>query len=537
MRTWGYNVNKSSALWECFSRNTADTRCMRNTANFYIRNVMTGLRKSPEERTHAETEVLHEVFTGIQKANLLAVERYRKKLRKLRLAGGMKSAVVCSCLELKQFSYPTRTNWFLSYEVLDAVFKATEHPVYCRMDSQVNQNAIRKTVKAWKSYFKAVRDYAAHPEKYQAKPRIPGYIRTMGATAWWTNQTAKFLFRDGKAYLRFVNVKQPFCLGNASLFEGSTYVKTEVQPFHGHFRVLVTFDDHQKEAPVPEYPERILGVDIGLSNLLAAAGNFGDAPFVIGGGPVKALNQWFNKRKAELLSALTRGSDSKHSMKESHALDALSRKRDDTLNDIFYKCAWYLLRYAKANQVDVIVIGYNKTQKQGIGIGKQNNQAFVSVPYGKLRQCIRTVAAKLQVPVVEQEESYTSKASLLDLDQIPVYQSGKKNETGFSGSRIRRGLYRSADGTVLNADVNGAGNILRKRYPEAFDGRPLSYLWKTTKAVEIKDWYQKGGKKVSQKRHKASIASKVHHEQRKQTRREYLKLFGKSKKKREPEAG
>ena len=74
MRTWGFNVNKNSALWKCFSRNTADTRCMRNTANFYIRNVMTGLRKSPEERTHAETEVLHEVFTGIQKANTLAVE-------------------------------------------------------------------------------------------------------------------------------------------------------------------------------------------------------------------------------------------------------------------------------------------------------------------------------------------------------------------------------------------------------------------------------------------------------------------------------
>lgn len=71
MRTWGYNVNKSSALWECFSRNTADTRCMRNTANFYIRNVMTGLRKSPEERTHAETEVLHEVFTGIQRQTSL----------------------------------------------------------------------------------------------------------------------------------------------------------------------------------------------------------------------------------------------------------------------------------------------------------------------------------------------------------------------------------------------------------------------------------------------------------------------------------
>ena len=145
------------------------------------------------------------------------------------------------------------------------------------------------------------------------------------------------------------------------------------------------------------------------------------------------------------------------------------------------------------------------------------------------------VAMKLQVPVVEQEESYTSKASLLDLDEIPVYKKGQKTGA-FSGIRIRRGLYRSADGTVLNADVNGAGNILRKRYPEAFDGMDLSYLWKTTKAVQIKDWYQKGEKKNGNRRHKASGASKAHHEQRKRVRREYLKLFGKSKKKRQPEA-
>ena len=84
--------------------------------------------------------------------------------------------------------------------------------------------------------------------------------------------------------------------------------------------------------------------------------------------------------------------------------------------------------------------------------------------------------------------------------------------------------------------MNGAGNILRKRYPEAFDGMDLSYLWKTTKAVQIKDWYQKGEKKNGNRRHKASGASKAHHEQRKRVRREYLKLFGKSKKKRQPEA-
>ena len=116
---------------------------------------------------------------------------------------------------------------------------------------------------------------------------------------------------------------------------------------------------------------------------------------------MKAVNQWFNKHRAKLLSDRTRGLDSTRSEKNSHALDALSRKREDVLRDVFYKCAWYLLQYAKHHNVDVIVVGYNKEQKQEIEMGKANNQAFVSVTFEKLRQCIRVVAAKLQIPVVE----------------------------------------------------------------------------------------------------------------------------------------
>lgn len=186
MRTWTINYKRNTVLWEYFTRATTDTRCMRNTANFYIRNTMTGLRKSPEERTKAETEVLHDVFTGIQKANLRSEERYAKKMEKLRQAGGMRSAVACSKMKQTVFAYPTRKEWFLSYGTLDAIFKEIKHPVYCRMDSQVNQNAIRKTEKAWVGYFHARKEYLAHPEKFQGKPKIPGYIRTTGSTAWWT---------------------------------------------------------------------------------------------------------------------------------------------------------------------------------------------------------------------------------------------------------------------------------------------------------------------------------------------------------------
>lgn len=217
MRTRTINFkNKSSVFWKYFTENTTDTRCMRNTANFYIRNTMTGIRKSPEERTSLETEVLHDVFTGIQKANWEAEERFLSKLERLAKTGGMKAAVQRSKLVQTVFAYPTKDKWFLNYETLDAIFKETSHPVYRRMNSQVNQNAIRKTVKSWVGYFESMKEYAACPEKFLGKPKLPGYIRTQQATAWWTKQIARLTFQAGKAYLQFVNLKEMFCIGKES---------------------------------------------------------------------------------------------------------------------------------------------------------------------------------------------------------------------------------------------------------------------------------------------------------------------------------
>lgn len=260
MRTRTINFkNKSSVFWKYFTENTTDTRCMRNTANFYIRNTMTGIRKSPEERTSLETEVLHDVFTGIQKANREAEERFLSKCDSLRKIGGMKSAVQRSRLVQTVFSYPTKDKWFLNYETLDAIFKGTDHPVYRRMNSQVNQNAIRKTVKSWVGYFESVKEYAVCPEKFLGRPKLPGYIRTQQATAWWTKQTARLTFQAGKAYLQFVNLKEMFCIGKESQYRGLKYIKTEIKPFHGQFRILITLDDHMKEPKLPEDPKRSLG--------------------------------------------------------------------------------------------------------------------------------------------------------------------------------------------------------------------------------------------------------------------------------------
>lgn len=299
MRTWKINIQptKDAVLCDYFAENTTAAKCMYNVANFYIRNTITGIRKSPEERTACETEVLHYVFTGIQKANLHARENYEKKLKKYQDMHTEKGDKLAADLKCKVFPYPTKEKWFLSYGVLDAIFKHTDNPTYRRMNSHVNQNAIKKAVKGWKSYFKAVRDYAVHPEKYKARPRIPGYKHAAKMTAAYTSQTAVFSCQDGHAYLKFVNHKQPVRIGKESLYADMTYAKTEVKPQYGGYTILVTFKEDLVLPEVPKQPKRILGIDVGVSNLAAVANNFGDTPFLIKGGALKSMNQKFNKQR------------------------------------------------------------------------------------------------------------------------------------------------------------------------------------------------------------------------------------------------
>ena len=543
MRTWKMIINpkknkQDAAFCQYFKTNTADFKCMYNVANFYIRNTMTGIKKSPEERTHLETEVLHYVFTGIQKANeVIGQKRMKKKFEDLKLAqvGGMNCAIIAYSLASQEpFQYPTAKKWFLPYNTLDAIFKFTDNPVYKRMNSQVNQNAIRKVIAAWEGYFESLKQYRINPAGYTGKPKIPGYKNTEESTAWFSKQVAKLKEEDGKYYLQFVNQKEKLCIGKASIYKGLQYVKTEIKPVYGRYCLLVTFDDKVKAVEPPVNPERILGLDPGVSNFLGAANNFGAVPFVIKGGAVKSVNQRFNKRRSALMSALTKGSDSQHSVKYSEQLNALSKKRDSFMRDYFYKCAWYICRYAQAAGVEVIVMGHNEGQKQEIDIKDNANQNFVSIPYTKFITILKTVASKCGIAVVIREESYTSQASLLDMDDIPTYKKGENKRYTFSGKRIHRGLYRSKNGTLLNADINGAANILRKEYPNAFDGiKDFTYLCVTTISIGYKDLYKNAkayaGRPKPYKYHKSGKYTVVRHMKRSHKKCEYCKLWGKGK--------
>ena len=531
MRTRACIIRKDSKAGRYFNDICCKSKALRNTTNFYIRNTYTGIMKSPEERTDNETEVLHNVITGIKMYNEHKLVLFAKDIWKARLTGGLEghTAVLKALKRAEPVRCPSRENRMLTYEVLDAVFKFTKNPDYYSLPAQVNQNAMRKTFKAWKGYFSALKDWRKHPGKYKAKPRIPGYLRTEEATAWFTNQTAKLTEKEnGEGHvLSFIDTEVTVGCGHIP----GKYIKTEVKPYHGEYRLLVTYDDKAGSPEVPKHPKRIIGIDPGVNNFLAVANNYGETPYLIGGGAIKSWNQWYNKKRSAFMKQLTKGKDSRHSIKDSHRLDALSRKRDERMRDFFYKCAHFICRRAVKDKAEVIVCGHNDGIKDGVNFKKKDNQNFVSIPERVFLKILEHVGVQYGIPVVIREESYTSQASMIDFDDIPTYGEEDGKTYDFSGKRIRRGLYRTKDGTILNADINGAANTIRKEYPEAFrDVADFTYLWKTTEVVGYRDIYKvrpAAEKKDTGRRNRPGRKSRKRHFARAARRRELKEAFPK----------
>lgn len=202
----------------------------------------------------------------------------------------------------------------------------------------------------------------------------------------------------------------------------------------------------------------VLALDLGINNLVTAVSNKGKT-FIIDGRRLKSINQWFNKENARLQSIKEK---QKYGEKPTNRQRAIARDRNNKVNDYMNKVARKVIDYCIANDIGTLVVGYNETFQRNTNMGKKTNQNFVNIPYGQLRNKLEYLCELNGIVYVKQEESYTSKASFWDKDIIPVYNADNPKTYLFSGKRVHRGLYRTANGKIFNADVNGALNIMRK---------------------------------------------------------------------------
>lgn len=202
-----------------------------------------------------------------------------------------------------------------------------------------------------------------------------------------------------------------------------------------------------------------VGIDLGLNNLATIGGNT-IAPTIINGRPLKSINQFYNKKLSKLKSIQDLCKNKTVNKKK---IQTLTNKRNNKIKDYLHKASRILVNQLVSNDISTIVIGHNKEWKQDINIGKQNNQKFVQIPFNTFIHMITYKAQMQGIKVIQREESYTSKCSFMDNEDICKHEK-------YKGNRIKRGLYKSQTGRLINADLNGALNILKKEIPNAFDG-------------------------------------------------------------------
>ena len=342
-----------------------------------------------------------------------------------------------------------RENRWLFYEDLDALMKNKtnlEGQVnYKLMKAQSAQQTLKLLGKDIKSFYRSVQTWKVHPEKFKGKPELPHY-KKRGAMfeLRYTNQCSSV--KKGKLVLARgfeIDIPQWEKYGER-LSEG--YQQTRIKPGRKSIKVEIVYK--QKDVK-PLENNKYASIDLGLDNLATMVCDKG--AFIYSGKFLKSYNNHFNKR----LSSLQSIKDKQDIKSATKRIKNMYEKRERYMEDAFHKISRSIVDFLTENQIGNLVVGYNKDWKQNINIGKANNQKFVQMPFARLRSYLKYKCEMSGIRFICNEESYTSKCDSL------AYEPVGKHET-YLGKRVKRGLFRSSVGKMINADVNGAVNILRK---------------------------------------------------------------------------
>ncbi|WP_279146379.1 MULTISPECIES: RNA-guided endonuclease InsQ/TnpB family protein [Clostridium] len=465
-RTYQFRIKKNNPLFEYCDEMCFKAKNLYNIANFYVRQAFSGIKKEPELRHDNETMVINTVNSCIKELNHIKVITFEKRKNynytdKTKAKKKTKPAL---------FRELDKNNSFISWCLLDGVFKLNKQADYKNLPAQTNQAVLKLLNQDWKSFFNALKEYKINPCKFKGRPKMPRYAKKNGRkVAAFTNQSCKIKTKNDKYYLIFPKTNLTLDIGEIGL-KANNLKEVRIIPSSNFYTVEMVV-----AVPKPVINEkgtRIIAIDLGVNNLATIANNVGLTPIIIKGRILKARNQFYNKYRAKYYSILRNGKGTNEGQFTSNRLNKLDTDRHYFIKDYFHKASRMIINYCIDNKIDTIVIGKNKHWKDDIAMRKDAKQSFTNIPYNQFISMITYKANEKGIKVIETEESYTSKASFIDNDYIPTY--GIDDEKAkFSGRRISRGMYKSKDGILINADVNGACNILRKVFPMAFSNKDL----------------------------------------------------------------
>lgn len=336
---------------------------------------------------------------------------------------------------------------YINYYDMNKEFKTHDNYKLCM--SQPANSTLRLLDKNWKSYFRAIKDWKAHPDKYLGMPKLPNYLPKDGRFPWMIpNNSCKYDEENGELYFR-LNILKGYkfkcrCLGRL--------IQVRFIPRGARYVMEICY-----EIEVPDClteNNNIAAIDIGVDNLITMSNNIGESPLIINGKPLKSINQQYNKEKAKIQSELMKCNGQSWSKK----LDNLTSKRFQRVKNYMHNASALVIKWCVEHNIDTLVVGKNDTWKQE----KKHMQNFTSIPYEMLLQQLQYKCENAGIKYIETEEAYTSGTSYLD-NETPIKENYNKER------RVQRGLFQAED-TLINADVNGSLQIMRKVFPDSYTG-------------------------------------------------------------------
>ena len=341
---------------------------------------------------------------------------------------------------------------FLRYLETERYFRDNNNVDYFAIPTASSQQILRLVDKNLKSYFALLKKYKKDPKSLNGCPRFPKYKDS----------------RKGRSVLIFTGSNQIRLKNNQVVFpnklkikplttkipKGSKINEVRIIPKNNHYTIEVVFEKQTKEIVINNNKTAI---DLGVNNLITLTTNLLLKPLIINGRKLKSINQYYNKKKGKLQSDLK----TRHNKYNSKRINKLTLKRDNKIKDYLHKSSKYVVDYLKENNITSLVVGYNKEWKQDISLGTKTNQNFVNIPYKKQLDMLKYKCELEGINYIEREESYTSKCSSLEKEPIEYHKK-------YLGDRIKRGLFETSQGILMNSDVNGSLNIGRKEFGDDY---------------------------------------------------------------------
>ncbi|MCU0532627.1 MAG: transposase [Hydrococcus sp. Prado102] len=354
--------------------------------------------------------------------------------------------------ECRQYFFAQRKR--LTYESNYHICKSNEN--YRMLNTDIAQQTMKVVDRSMRSFLGLLR--AISIGRCDQKPQLPKYLSKDG---YFSLIIPRIRLKDGmfeipmsrefKLEYGGVKIAFPERLKDKNIKEVRIHPKYSAR----WFEIEYIYEDEKVETSVDS--SKAIAIDLGVDNLAACFDTLGHQ-FLIDGKRLKSINQWYNKQNAYFQSLKAQQGIKSFTHKQAR----LYQWRNNRVRDYLNKTARIIIDHCLKHQIGKLIVGYNPGIKQEINIGKSNNQNFVQIPFWQLRRQLEAFCSRYGIEYIEQEESYSSKASFYDQDKMPVYNADNPTQSKFSGRRIKRGLYRTKDKHLVSADINGSANILVK---------------------------------------------------------------------------